>query len=223
MNTHGVIQRVDKIVDELVTDVSRSIISRSMLEASNRRVLQALAGIETSGAEGHRIIQASLRMGLCLELARVFDVNNRPIHKQNTASLPVLAYYLAQPDVRQSLVDRSGPYAQICEAEIDACLARWKAFKANPSDAAALERMQQLRHWRIAHNIFEKEPEFPTHRGIFRLVSVAASITCYAQGAIYPGQKTDFKRMARSYRRAGNDFWDRFIEGAKAEFEREGA
>jgi hypothetical protein len=76
VNTHGAIQRVDKIVEELVTDVSRSIISRSMLEASNRRVLQALAGIETSGAEGHRIIQASLRMGLCLELARVFDVNN---------------------------------------------------------------------------------------------------------------------------------------------------
>jgi hypothetical protein len=99
---------------------------------------------------------------------------------------------------------------------------RWTAFKANSSDAAALDRMQQLRDWWIAHNIFEKEPELPTHRGIFRLVSVAASITCHAQGAITPDRKTDFKTMARSYRRAGNNFWACFIEGAKAEFEREG-
>jgi hypothetical protein len=216
-----VIRRVDRIVKELVADVSRSIISRSMLEASNR-VLQALAGIRTSGAEGHKIIQASLRMGLCLELARVFDVGRRPIPKQDKASLPILAYYLVQPDVRQRLVARSGPYANLCEAEIDACLARWTAFNANSSDAAALDRMQQLRDWRIAHNIFEKEPELPTHRGIFRLVSVAASITCHAQGAITPGRKIDFKTMARSYRRSGNDFWARFVKGAKAEFEREG-
>ena len=105
-----VIRRVDRIVEELVADVSRSIISRSMLEASNQRVLQApLAGIQTPGAEGHKIIQASLRMGLCLELARVFDVGRRPIPKQDKASLPILAYYLVQPDVRQRLVARSGP------------------------------------------------------------------------------------------------------------------
>ena len=120
--------------------------------------------------------------------------------------MPILAYYLAQPDIRQCLLVRSGLYANFCEAEIDACLARWAAFQASSSDAAALTRMQQLRDWRIAHNIFEKEPELPTHRGIFRLVSVAASITCHAQGAITPDRKTDFKTMARSYRRAGNDF-----------------
>src|SRR4030081_779242 len=91
-----VIRRVDRIVEELVADVSRSIISRSMLEASNQRVLQAPL--------------ASLRMGLCLELARVFDVGRfRPIPKQDKASLPILAYYLIQPDVRQRLVARSGP------------------------------------------------------------------------------------------------------------------
>jgi hypothetical protein len=203
---------VDLIVERLSVDALRCIVSRAMLEASNTRVVRALAGIETTASEGHATIQNSLRVMLCLEIARLFDLGARPIEQQSKASFPVLAYYLNKNDVRRKLAERTTDAPE----RIAQFLGRWALFETSVRDRDALKRVRELRDWEIAHSIYDREANRPTYLQVFRLVGVAAVLSCYAQNAVGHPQ-TDYKDNVRGYNFAAREFWARFVEGTRTE------
>jgi hypothetical protein len=102
------------------------------------------------------LIQNSLAIRLTLDVAKVFDVGlSRPLDDQDKASIPILAHYLARSDVRYHLLERARAWTPHYPEQ----------------GAAALERVRGLRHRRLAHSLFDKEPDpLPRYNDLFDLL-----------------------------------------------------
>ncbi|HEV7335887.1 MAG TPA: hypothetical protein VGO06_07940 [Bosea sp. (in: a-proteobacteria)] len=220
VSTEEAVRRVDRIVPMLGLDIRRALVSRAYLQASNGQVRTDLAGVETQAADGHAQTQNAHRIMLAIELARVLDVGNRPIEKQDKASLPVLAHYFDRADVRNELVGRTGHQERkaLIIASLDSFLKRWRRATeesaAEENEGSAILKLRSFRDYEIAHSIFDKQPKYPKYVDLFRLCSMAAGLAHRAEIAT-SGDETDFPLNARVYRQQAETYWGAFAVGVR--------
>lgn len=216
VSTEEALRRVDLIVPLLALDARRALVSRAYLRASNEPVLTALSGVKTHADDGHAQSQNAHRIMLSIELARLFDVGNKPIEKQDKASLPVLSHYLARDDVRNALIRRVTHVGRVprVAASIESYLRRWQRTIGG-NEQAALSKLRTFRDYEIAHSIFDKQPDYPTYSQLFRLCTLTVGLVYRAEIAIN-GDETDFVLNARVYREKATSYWTAFTVGVLA-------
>jgi hypothetical protein len=230
ITTQEAVRRVQAIVPLVADDIRQSIEIAETMEAGNRIVPPGLNGREFDGASAYTVIHYSLALKLALDVARIFDVSGgRELDTQDKASIPVLMHHLRKPEVAAELIARAQFWdplpTRITLAPPEACkaavaLAIKRADELVTGEAAeALGRVRQLRTRRLAHMLFDKEPDpLPRYRDLFLLLKAAQGIGTAAVLAV-EGRLTVFKRNEQRARRNGEEFWGRTLRGILAETE----
>lgn len=205
--------RVRLITAMLSVDARRAIMSSQYLRVSNYPVLREIREIETPAADGHNMSQNALQILLVLELARLFDISDRPVEKQDKASLPILAHFLSRDDVRSEL-HRGLDRQQQREHAGASFLARWSRLSSSAVDQEALRKLKLFRNFRVGHSLLKDEPPAPTFAELFRLCAIVAGLSVRAE--IASGVEVhDHLFTSRHYRNLAGQFWARFVAGVR--------
>lgn len=211
---------IDRVVPMIGLDVRRGIEGMELLEAGNKPVTSALAGVRADAIRGHSPVQNALTLTLVLAMSRVFDLgSSRPIEQQNKASLPLLAHYLGRQDVEQALLSRRSPHPVLNRVEQQAAIAAFRAaWAAHQSDTAiqdALRRLRLFRDYEVAHSLFDVQPGAPTYDELFRIVGSAADLVILAErgAGLDPSFFVEFRADRAGFAAA---FWGAYIAGVKA-------
>jgi hypothetical protein len=196
------------------------------MEAGNRILPPGLEGYEIDYAGAYTTIQHSLALKLSLDVARIFDVTeDRELDKQDKASIQVLIHHLKKSAVEAELVakaqtwpplprDITLPPAQVCKGAVH--LAVGKSSKLMAGDVVeALSRVRQLRTRRLAHMLFDKEPDpLPRYGDLFLLLNLARDIATPAVLAV-EGRVTVFDGNEQFARRDAEQFWEKVLQGLR--------
>jgi hypothetical protein len=227
ITTQEAVRRVGAIVPMLADDIRHAISIAETMEAANRIVPPGLAGRDIEGADAYRVIEHSLAQKLALDVARIFDASGgRELDIQDKASIPVLIHHLRKPEVTTSLIAKTEFWAPLprritlapaeaCQGAIALAIQR-AAVLATGETAEALTRVRQLRTRRLAHLLFDKEPDpLPRYADLFALLKTAQHIGTAAVLAVQ-GKVTVFKENRRISRDDAERFWEQVLKGILA-------
>ena len=82
-------------------------------------------------------------------------------------------------------------------------------------EKAALVRIREFRNARLAHSLFDKEPDaLPKYGDLDLLLGAAKEAAQYASLAV-EGRNTDFDDIARDDRRTADDYYACVLDGLK--------
>jgi hypothetical protein len=166
------------------------------MEAANRILPPGLEGHEIEYAGAYTTIHHALSLKLAIDIARIFDFGaGREPDKQDKASIPVLVHHLRKPEVAAEFVRRSQSWtntpSQIALAPKAACQAAIDLIITSASELEtrkiieALGRVRDLRNRRLAHMLFDKEPDpLPNYSDLFLLLKLARVIATPAVLAV---------------------------------------
>jgi hypothetical protein len=165
-----------------------------------------------------------------MDLARIFDLsqgkNAHPAEEQTKASIPVLAALLTRPDVQDGLLQDAAKWiadtsyrslnVDACQKAITDFLALAHGLKVEDSEEnAALVRIRQFRDRRLAHSLFDQEPNaWPRYADLDLLLGVAKEATQHASFAV-EGLNVDFDDMAQEDRKNAEGYYASVLDGLK--------
>lgn len=223
MTVDEAVRRVDAIAPLLLSDVRKLLDGRQVMEVANGLVQEG-AGKGDRAVEGvlaFNIVQQSLALSIAFDVARVFDVTaNRALDDQDKASLPVLVHHLRKQAVQERLVERARGWveliadenAEACRAALAQALDAFGAGAESAQGLAAQERIRELRTLRLAHNLFDREPDqLPNYGDLFRLADAAREVVEPAWFAI-TGGRAELPHREAWVQRAAVPFWTRALQ-----------
>ncbi len=175
------IRRVDEIVFMLTRDFQNADQSYVVWKSANDIIAFQMKDVKGKNAFSFNVIQHSLLMKLALDVARIFDhsdILRHPMAEQDKASIPVLAALIEIPYVKAELLSRATKSTQTIidvNAEIANILKVWKKFEVPDSaEQNGLKRLREFRTKRLAHALFDTEPDqLPTTNDIKLLLENA--------------------------------------------------
>jgi hypothetical protein len=188
LDTIEALRRAHEIETMLRADIRAMSRSHVIMETANFIVSKRLGGQKMDGAPTFNAIQNTIGLKIAMDLARIFDLTeNRIVESQDKASVPVLSALLARPDVQEALAQKARQCFFV-RAEEDvrqathSCLKSASVLEIPHSDAAqALKRVRDFRTTRLAHSLFDKQPEkLPLYNDLKLLRGLAEEFVTYA-------------------------------------------
>jgi hypothetical protein len=171
--------------------------------------------------------------------------NAYPPEEQTKASIPVLAALLTRPDVQDGLLQDAAKwiagikigylagspppdvleaveegygsrFTDDCQKAITDFLALAQGLEVRDSEEnAALVRIRQFRDFRLAHSLFDNEPDaLPIYADLELLLSIAKEAIKHASFAV-EGLNVDFDDMAQEDRKNADDYYACVLDGLK--------
>lgn len=188
ISTETALDRITSIVPMLATDVRIALAVYATMEAGNKIIAERLGDRPRPGADTFNLIQNSLTMRLAIEVAKIYDHTKAfPLDAQDKASIPVLAHHLSRSDVRAVMIGRArgwmprfpgmeASHAEACSKALD-IVTGWR-LQLGEAGVAALARVRDLRNRRLAHSLFDRDPEpLPRYQDLFDLLQHAREVT----------------------------------------------
>ena len=178
------IRRVDEIVLMSARDFRAAEQTYVVWKSSNDIIAFQMKDVKGKNAFSFNVIQHSLLMKLALDVARIFDhsdIVRHPMAEQDKASIPVLAALIEISDVKAELLSRAAKSTQTTisvNSEIANILGVWKKFEVpNSAEKSGLKRLKEFRTKRLAHALFDSEPDqLPTPYDIILLLDNARKV-----------------------------------------------
>ena len=219
--------RVRKIVPMLTDDVRRALALHTAMETANEMLPTAMKGVHVLGAETYNLTQNALMLKLSMDAARIYDwTANRSVDEQEKASIPVLHALLAREDVRDFFLAEARQWTTYSQdAQVKACdaalgrIARAGEELQQPNSEleGALRRVRQFRTQRLAHMLFDKEPEqLPSYNDVFKLILAAKPVVKAARLAI-EGSSTEPDWEIDQWRRSAEAHYGHLLAGMRAD------
>jgi AbiU2 len=121
------------------------------------------------------------------------------------------------PDVLEAVEEGYGSrFSDDCQKAITDFLALAQGLEVRDSEEnAALVRIRQFRDFRLAHSLFDGEPDaLPIYADLELLLSIAKEATKHASFAI-EGLNVDFDDMAQEDRKNADDYYACVLDGLK--------
>jgi len=202
MNTSEALRRVRLITPMLLKDVETAILSHAVMEVAGEIIPAGMKGINPLFAETYQAIQHALSLKLAMDIARIFDISNPKRYsreEQQKASIQVLAALLQVPDAASSLESACRSESrQECRRALGEFLAVAAKLDVQSSpEFGALTRIRKFRDRRLAHSLFDNEPdELPGHRDLDLLLDVAKQAAKHASLAV-EGLNIDLEKQAQ--------------------------
>ncbi|MFT4131872.1 hypothetical protein [Labrys sp. (in: a-proteobacteria)] len=229
MDTVEATRRVKAITEILALETERAIALRETMEAANRILPPALKDRVFQGAEAYNMMMNALAMDLALTVARLFDfTKDRPLKGQDKASIPVLAALLDLAGVRAEFKAQaskwSAPFVQTASTNVQACetaidFIQKSVGRVQTQGApleAALGRIREFRTKRLAHRLFDKDPNaLPKYNDMFNLIDLAMEVVTQAR-LIVEGHRTEFKLRVDYDRGNAEKLWNAMLFGIEA-------
>jgi hypothetical protein len=208
MDTEEALRRIRRITLMLRDDIATAVTSHAVLEAGNGTIPGGLIGVDTEFVATFNAMQYALTMKLALDLARIFDLSERnPREAQDKASILVLAALLGRADVKARLAKSKST------ADFLAITGRFDADGSE--EKVALRRVRQFRTQRLAHALFDEEPDqLPKFADLFLLLAVAREAIEHASLAV-DGLNTAFDDQARCDRQNADGYYICVLDGLK--------
>lgn len=209
------LERVDLITPLLIADIWHSLTVRAVLEGANMVVGEFREERATWHGDTYNITLNALVVTLALALARVVDVSEKfEVESQDKASIPVLAALLSRPDVKGSLVDRAKDWfsnspnlgADDCRRSLEAALKIHRDFEVEPL-LSARKRIREFRTSRLAHHLFDKQPdELPRFSDLSTLAEAASDFAHHVNVAVL-GINRDYGDAQRTKLELSQRLW----------------
>jgi hypothetical protein len=189
LDTEEALRRTDRICPLLARDTWVALRARVAVEAANETVSREEFNRPSKFGDTYNVIQNSLLITVALSIARVFDLSDTeqyPAERQDKASVPVLAHLLMREDVQQRLIVRARSWTpqlndgaklgeDACRDAIASALDVYKTFETSSDAQDAQNRLRQFRTRRLAHHLFDKEPDALPHiNDVFLLANTAS-------------------------------------------------
>lgn len=196
MTTDEAVARVEAIVPMLTGDVGSALALVTVIRTAERTLKPELQGRTVEGARTFNLLNEALMLKLAMDAARIFDWScGKALDDQHKASIPVLTGLLGLPDVAAVFVQRARGWtpgieedhqAAACRQALDRIIAAGEECADKGSNLGqALRRIRQYRTRRLAHMLFNKEPdELPTYTDVFALIEAAKPVVKDARFAI---------------------------------------
>jgi hypothetical protein len=185
LDTDEALRRTVRICPLLARDTWVALRARVVVEAANE-VVWRLPSQTSKFGDTYNVVQNALLINVALAIARVFDLSkNYPVERQDKASIPVLAHLLMREDVQQGLIVRSRDWTSdlidgvklaedTCRDAIASALEVYKPFQTSSDVRDAQARLRQFRTRRLAHHLFDQEPDaLPQINDVFLLADTA--------------------------------------------------
>src|SRR5882672_945675 len=167
------LRRTDRICPLLAQDTWVALRAGVAFEAANEVVLREDFGRPSKFGDTYNVVQNALLIMVALAIARVFDLSDSsryPVERQDKASVPVLAHLLMREDVQQRLIVRARSWTpqlndgerlgeDACRPAIASALDVYKKFETSSDAQDAQNRLREFRTRRLAHHLFDKEPD----------------------------------------------------------------
>jgi hypothetical protein len=194
---------------------------------------------------GQNALSLKLAMDLARIFDLSVGKNAYPAEAQGKASIPVLAALLTRPDVQDGLLQDAAKwiagikigypagspppdvlevveegygsrFSDACQKAITDFLALAQGLEVRDSEEnAALVRIRQFRDFRLAHSLFDNEPDaLPIYADLELLLSIAKEATKHASFAV-EGNNVDLDDMAQEDRRNADDYYACVLDGLK--------
>jgi hypothetical protein len=191
------LRRVDAILPMLYQDVWIALRLRCVMDAANQIAVPLFEKPSYVG-DTLAVVTNSMHVRLALDLARIYDVGTaRRLDDQDKASIPILAHHLERIDVREKLCGRAkwpkgtDEDSKACADALDVAT-MIKAIMARAPVGPALKRLKEFRDRRLAHRLYDKEPEeLPTFDDLFLLTNTARTFAEVAGFAIARRRRLD--------------------------------
>jgi AbiU2 len=188
LNAVDALGRARLISPRLRENVETADVSSILLNAANDTIPKGLGSVYIPFGRAYSGVQNALALKLAMDLARIFDLsrgkNARPAEEQTKASIPVLAGLLTRHDVQGGLLQNAAEWiADISyrSLNVDACQKAITDFLTlaqgleveDTEENAALVRIRQFRDFRLAHSLFDQEPDaLPIYADLERLLGI---------------------------------------------------
>jgi hypothetical protein len=182
------------------------------MEAGNK----AIGSLNASPAAlAYNILHSALTRSLTVDVVAAFDWSDkRPLRTQTKASIPSLAHHLRVPGVHDHLLRASRDWGGVgadqneedCRLALDRIEQRFTAFIANADFQDCLKRLREVRHYRLAHNLFDREPAEPTYSDLSLLLDLAREFASDGLLAV-AGKSQDYSGAEREAARSAEHLW----------------
>lgn len=244
MDAAEALRRVKCILPMLIADVKTAIQSHAVMEAMNPIVPIETKGLRSPFLGTYNAVKTALVLKFAMDLARLFDWSaGRKLKDQEKASVLVLSALLAQADVQAELeaaaiigwrsdvasltgvIDaplrslaskRQATNRDAFRTALMAFLAASERLTVDGSPAkAALKRLRDFRTKRLAHRMFDDEPdEWPKYGDFDLLLEIAVEAVTAAALAI-DGLNTSLDERAALDRESAEGFARCLVDGLK--------
>lgn len=229
MNTDEAVRRVKLIVEALLADVGAAVTTHVTMETLNETIPAALGNQPANPAYTFNAIQGALTQKVAMDIARIFDVTEGGrflVEEQDKASIPVLAALFARDDVKGALLEAARHWTPAAEKEqMAACRRAVAGFiriaqlfqTGGTKEREAFGRIREYRTKRLAHYLFDKQPNvLPFYRDLALLISVATKAVKLAALAVN-GNIIDPRMWIDHDRDEAKQFCLTFIAGVNVE------
>ncbi len=216
------LRRTDRICPLLASDTWIALRARVAVEAANEVLWREGFNRPSKFGDTYNVVQNALLITVALSVARIFDSSDSdryPAEQQDKASVPVLANLLMREDVQQQLLGRARSWSpqlldgpklgeDACRDAIASALDVYKKFETSSDAQGAQNRLRQFRTRRLAHHLFDKEPDaLPQVDDVFLLADTAREFVRCTVLAI-EGTERRLDREAEIKRPVDLEFWD---------------
>ena len=213
---------MDKIYSLLARDTWVALRARVAFEAANDVVHRDEFNRATDFGDTYNVVQNSMLVMVALAIARIFDLSDTERYlaeEQDKASVPVLAHLLMRQDVQERLILRARAWlpeprygaqlgANDCQAAMASALEIYDTFATSSEAQAAKTRVREFRTRRLAHHLFDKEPDaLPQINDVFLLADTAREFVRYV-GLALEGVSLHLDEQEKIKRRGDFKFWE---------------
>jgi hypothetical protein len=231
LDTDEALRRTDRICPLLARDTWVALRARVALAAANKVVSREEFNRASKFGDTYNVVQNTMLIMVALSIARVFDVSDPsryPVERQDKASVPVLAHLLMREDVQQRLMFRARSWTpqltdgaklgeDACRDAIASALDAYKRFETSIDAQSAQNRLRQFRTRRLAHSLFDQEPDaLPQINDVFLLANAAREFVRCAVLAI-EGKDRRLDREEAIKWPIDFEFWDIALSATLAE------
>jgi AbiU2 len=226
ISLEAALERADAIVPMLASDVRIALAVCATFQSGHDTIIDNLRGMPKPGADTFDLIESSLALKLALDIAKIYDeAQARPLDSQDKASIPVLAHHLGRNDVRDALADRARQWTpqfpdlepmhvRCCETAIDN-VTGWR-LRLGTAGLEALERVRELRNRRLAHSLYDRDPNpVPPYNDLFDLLRHARDIAGAALLAVR-GEGANLSEDEAFLREEADRFWAIVLSALRA-------
>lgn len=210
------IRRLHEIATRLHRSIRWALQRRGAMDAGNR----AIGELNVShGMLAYNILHSTLVRSLTIEVAAAFDWSEkRSITAQQKASIPSLVHHLRLPGVADRLLELSRQWSGLpvdqnekdCRDALQRIEQRHSDCWTDPNFQDLLKRLREVRDYRLAHNLFDKDPGEMTYAQLFTLLDIAKSFAADGLLAV-TGHGQDYAGVEREAARSANDLWGRAL------------
>lgn len=220
------VERLDKMIGLINTDVQVALGLEASLEAANQIVTEKLSDVQFDGADCYNALRQSTALFLALTLAKLFEVPSlrkqskaTRYNKSDVASIPLLVRLLDQRRCRQALVKRArdwtpmmpnmaDTHAKSCARAIDRAVEAYAAFRRKHAGRSAAAKLRRFRDKVLAHTLLGTAlKKSPMYSEMFLLMDVARQVTEHARLAI-SGLHVDLVDTEEHLAEISRAFWE---------------